>query len=158
MEENTIRVELNPFVTDVLRSQVHMMLDDLSPIIYVPEHILQEDLDMAAVWQRGLRESLQEDCQALLTMLEDDGIHDSGVATFSIENANQIMRSCSAIRIKIEETYLASIDNEELEQGDVDFDTLSEEAQKAYLTYSVLANLQTVLLFAINPRLEHLDD
>jgi len=113
---------------------------------------IDEDPDLAAAWREGLLEALREDCAHLLSIIEN---HDFGQGVIAIDDqqADATLRACSAIRLKIQQTFLQDIPSEALETGEIDFYALKPDTQKVFACYVFLASWQEMLLAEMYPHI-----
>jgi len=72
------------------------------------------------------------------------------VIGFHDENAEAIVRACSAVRLQLRAHPLAGLDDETLEGGDVELTRLEESVRKAFMCYLFLATIQELII-------QHLD-
>ena len=92
----------------------------------------------------------QNDDVATLMGLFNDEFFSEGVVAFDEENAEAVVRSCAAIRLRLREHCLKPLGDETLESGDVDIAALDEPLRKAFMCYLFLATVQELII-------QHLD-
>ncbi|QYY36035.1 hypothetical protein [Ruficoccus sp. ZRK36] len=104
-----------------------------------------DDEDLMEAWREGLLETVRDDCAQLMLLLNDSGLGQDKVV-LSEEAALSVLRACSAVRLKIQQLFLKPYGDEQLEEGELDFDEMSIELQQVYACYIFLAGLQEVLI------------
>lgn len=110
----------------------------------------EDDSDLREALNEELREGLREDCELLVGLLQDPSM-DDGELHLSEENAEAAVRAASAVRLRLRQSTLHNVIDEELENGNVDMIHLPLDQQKAYACYIFLAGLQTLLVEALDP-------
>ncbi|GEM_PF-646191 len=108
------------------------------------------DPDLQDLWRRELEQQLREDAEQLLAYFcaEDLG---KGVIRLDADEADAVMRACSAVRLHIRELVLEGVSDASLESGDFDVEKLSAKEQRGLQCYIFLAALQSHLVEAIDP-------
>lgn len=109
-----------------------------------------EDEDMMDAWREGLLASVRDDCAQLMALMKDSGLGREKVV-LEEENALAVIRACSAVRLKIQQLFLKPYGEEQLEEGELDFDEMGPELQQVYACYVFLAGLQELLVHEVDP-------
>lgn len=146
------------FKVEVARDIVDIILKIIEPIgeslrgklaysVQAPE---EEDEMMQDIWLQELQEILQDDCDALIKLLNNKKFGKEKITLEDME-MEPIIRACSAIRLKLHTRYLGSLKDAELESGEIDFMTLTPEERIHYSCYMFLAGLQNILIDHIDP-------
>jgi hypothetical protein len=110
------------------------------------------DMDLRAVWQDELHVQLDDDLSELRKLL---AMREFGVRPVALQEsvAEAVLRACSAVRLKIQQSLLKSVGEAELESGGVNFQSLSLVEQQAYAVYAFLAGLQETLVGEMDPEI-----
>jgi hypothetical protein len=103
------------------------------------------DVIFRDLWKGELLLAQNEDLNALLTLFNEDFLTE-GVVAFDQDNAELIVRACSAVRLRLRERYLHSLGDEALESGEVELSKLEEPMRKAFMCYLFLATLQELII------------
>jgi len=103
------------------------------------------DVIFRDLWKGELLLAQGEDLAALLALFNDDFLAE-GVVAFDQHNAEQIVRACSAVRLRLRERHLQGLGDEALESGEVELAKLSEPVRKAFMCYLFLATLQELII------------
>jgi hypothetical protein len=86
----------------------------------------------------------------VLLALFDETFDESGVVGFDADNAEPVLRACAAVRLRLRERFLKALNEEVLESGDLEIESLQEPARKAFMCYLFLATIQELII-------QHLD-
>ena len=145
------------------RVEIRLSLEAVRPLLAVMREVadsLSDDLaapnslsDIEADLREGWRDELltaQNDAIAVLLSLFDESFDESGIVGFDVENAEPVLRACAAVRLRLRERFLKTLDEEVLESGDLEIDSLAEPARKAFMCYLFLATIQELII-------QHLD-
>lgn len=145
---------ISPFFIENLVAVIQRVAATLENKIVVSMDDIEEDPDLAVAWRAGLLESLQEDCKVLLSLITGDDFR-SGVVAIDEAHADAMLRACSAVRLKIQQTFLQDeVSDEALETGTIDFHKLQPDTQKVFACYVFLANWQELLLAKLMPDMD----
>ncbi|MGE9294648.1 MAG: hypothetical protein ACQKBW_13635 [Puniceicoccales bacterium] len=146
-----IRIMINPIFLNHLKEVVETVSRSLWRRPAISMQLVDEtDEDLREAWQSGLLLSMREDLEALSGMFVDIA-GGSGHLEVKEEDAEKILRAASALRLRLRETCLQDISEEDLETGKLDFHSLSLEDQRVYGIYLFLANLQEQLVDSLDP-------
>ncbi len=145
------------------RVEIRLSLEAVRPLLAVMREVadsLSEDLaapnslsDIEADLREGWRDELltaQNDAIAVLLSLFDESFDESGIVGFDVENAEPVLRACAAVRLRVRGRFLKTLDEEVLESGDLEIESLAEPARKAFMCYLFLATIQELII-------QHLD-
>lgn len=145
------------------RVEIRLSLEAVRPLLAVMREVadsLSDDLaapnslsDIEADLREGWRDELltaQNDAIAVLLSLFDESFDESGIVGFDVENAEPVLRACAAVRLRLRERFLKTLDEEVLESGDLEIESLAEPARKAFMCYLFLATIQELII-------QHLD-
>ncbi len=124
--------------SDVLEAQIAapLVLDDI-------------DADFRDEWKAELLKGQQEELHALMGLFNSD-FFVNGVVAFDEDNAEIIVRACSALRLRLRRHDLKPLEDEQLESGGIDLEALPEPLQKPYMCYIFLGTIQELII-------QHLD-
>ena len=147
-----IELKISPFFVQTLVDVMERVTKTLENEIVVPIEDIEEDADLAAAWKEGLLESLQDDCTFLLSIVSDNTFG-QGIISIDADKAESTLRACSAIRLKIQQTFLQEISDKALESGNIDFHALKPDTQKVFACYVFLASWQEMLLEELYPNI-----
>ena len=145
------------------RVEIRLSLEAVTPLLAVMREVadsLAEELaaanalhDIEADLREGWREELvsaQNEGISVLLELFDETFEESGVIGFDADNAEPVLRACAAIRLRLRERFLTELNEEVLESGDLEVESLQEPARKAFMCYLFLATIQELII-------QHLD-
>lgn len=145
-----IEVKLALPVVAPLLDVIRELADSLRKNLAVPAGLKDLDADFHAAWVDDLLVTQNSDVQTLLALFNDDFFKE-GVVAFDEENAEVIARASAALRLRLREHHLKPLDDEILEAGDVDLETLAAPLRKAFMCYLFLATIQELII-------QHLDE
>ena len=140
--------KIDPGVLRIMRDTVAAVLD--RDVWRPPDHLPEDDVDLAEFWVADLRESHDEDLAALRVVVGDPRLG-SGIVEFADQLAESAARACSTVRLYLRRTSLARIPDEVLESGGLDVRRLHLEQRRLYLGYVFLGLLQELLVTALDP-------
>ncbi len=103
------------------------------------------DKDFRTSWQESLQTALQEDCHKIQSLLSNNDFGKKNLL-LTTEDAESMIRICASIRLKIHSIHLIDLPDEDLESGNISFNTLSMQQKRAFSIYVFLANLQELLI------------
>ncbi len=131
-----------------LSSQVRLieeLAEALKRELPVPYSSPEPDPDLEEAWRSSLVQEVEQDLNCLLIFLGKEGLGTRSVSLNEGE-ADAVLRACSAVRLKIRETFLSAISGEDMERGLVDMERLSPRERGPFACYLFLAALQDHLL------------
>jgi len=144
-----IEVRLNLEVVAPLLDAIKEVSDVLQGKLAAPLDIGEVDVDMREFWRDELIGSQNGDIAKLLALFNKE-FFSNGVIAFDAENAEPVVRACSAVRLRLREENLKSVTDEDLETGKVEIDQLAEPMKKFFMCYLFLASIQELII-------QHLD-
>jgi hypothetical protein len=103
------------------------------------------DVVFRDLWKGELLSAQNDDLAALLALFNEEFLQE-GVLVFDEDNAELIVRACSAVRLRLRERYLQALGDEALESGEVELGKLNEPTRKAFMCYLFLATLQELII------------
>ncbi len=144
-----IEVKLSLPVVAPLLDMVKGVVDGLHGDLAVAVDVRDLDPDLRAGWHDELLRAQNDDCRRFLAMFDSE-FFSSGTISFDEENAESVLRACSAIRLRLRSVALKELSDEAIESADPDVDAMSEPVKKAFMAYVFLATLQELII-------QHLD-
>ena len=123
--------------------------DSLGDRLAAPQQLEQFDAELRQHWRDELVGEQNAEVRELLGLF-DSQFFATGVIVFDAANAEAILRACAALRLRLRELHLKRFDDDLLESGAVEFDSLEETTRKAFMCYIFLATIQELII-------EHLD-
>jgi hypothetical protein len=144
-----IEVKLALPVVAPLLDVIRELAAGLSTNLAAPLAVRDLDPEYRAAWVDELLASQDEEVRALLSLFGDEFFRE-GVVAFDEDNAEVIVRACAAVRLRLREHYLKSVEDETLESGDVDIDAMEDPLRRAFMCYLFLATIQELII-------QHLD-
>ncbi|HVU32129.1 MAG TPA: hypothetical protein VHE61_01755 [Opitutaceae bacterium] len=145
-----IEVKLALPVVAPLLDVIRELSDSLRRDPVAPLGMKDLDPEMHDAWIADLLAGQAAEVKALLALFDDE-FFSEGVVAFDEENAETIVRACSAVRLRLREQYLKGMDDEILETGDIDVGNLDDALRKAFMCYLFLATIQELII-------QHLDE
>jgi hypothetical protein len=122
---------------------------ELEKTLAAPQALHDLDQDFRGAWIGELLEGQNEDLKTLMVLFDGE-FFTEGVIAFDEDNAEPIVRACTAFRLQLRERRLKSLGDEALETGDIEMDGLEESVRKAFMCYLFLATVQELII-------QHLD-
>ncbi len=144
-----IEVKLSLPVVAPLLDVVKTISDSLRDRLAAPLELEELDEEFRDGWRGELIAAQNDDVHTLLALFDNE-FFATGVIAFDEANAEPILRACSAVRLQLRDMYLKDLNDESLETGDIEFDSLPEPTRKAFMCYLFLATTQELII-------EHLD-
>jgi hypothetical protein len=144
-----IEVKLSLPVVAPLLDVIRELADGLRKNLAAPVDIKGIDDDFRDAWVGELLSAQADDVHTLLALFGDE-FFSEGMVAFDEDNAEIILRACTAVRLRLREKYLKPVGDEALETGDVDMMELEEPLRKAFMCYLFLATVQELII-------QHLD-
>lgn len=122
------------------------LVQDLKTAPAIPgEAVPAADSELSEAWRSELLTSQRGDLELFMALFGDEFINE-GVIAFDASNAEAVIRSCSAVRLRLRERSLKQVGDEALEAGEVELETLPEDLRKAFMCYLFLATLQELII------------
>jgi hypothetical protein len=149
MKSKRIEVKLSLPVVAPLLDVVKAISDSLRDRLAAPLQLGELEEEIRDGWRGELIAAQNDDVRTLLALFDHE-FFATGVIAFDEENAEPILRACAAVRLKLRELYLQGLDDESLETGEIEFDSLPEPTRRAFMCYLFLATTQELII-------EHLD-
>jgi len=144
-----IEVKLSLPVVAPLLDVVKAVADTLASELATSLPLTDIDPDVREPWKSELVAGQNEDIRILLGLFDAEFIS-SGVIAIDEENADALVRACSAVRLRLRDRFMSELPDELLESGDVEMEDLEEPVRKAFMCYLFLATVQELII-------QHLD-
>jgi hypothetical protein len=144
-----IEVRLSLEIVAPLLDAIKEVSDALQGKLAASLDIGEVDADMREFWRDELIGAQNGDIAKLLALFDKE-FFANGVIVFDAENAEPVVRACSALRLRLREENLKSLTDELLESGEIELEQLSEPVKKFFMAYLFLATLQELII-------QHLD-
>jgi hypothetical protein len=144
-----VEVKLSLPVVAPLLDILRELSVELQRTLAAPQALHDLDQDFRGSWISELLEGQTEDIRALLSLFDGE-FFTEGVIAFDENNAEPIVRACTAFRLQLRERRLKTLGDESLESGEIDMEGLDEETRKAFMCYLFLATVQELII-------QHLD-
>lgn len=135
-------------IVPILEEQIRDISEQLKDELVIELQLPDNDPELSSCWKYTLLEELQSDCRNLLFLLENKSFGQEPIS-IEIEFAEAILRACSAVRHKLRSSFLAEINDGELESGNLNIAELAPELQKPYACYVFLAYIQESIIQSI---------
>jgi hypothetical protein len=144
-----IEVKLSLTVVAPLLDVIKAASDTLGTELASAPRLADIDPDVREPWAAELVEGQNEDLRVLLALFDAE-FFSSGVIAIDEDNADGLVRACSAIRLRLRQRFMTGIPDDQLESGEVDLGALAEPVRKAFMGYLFLATVQELII-------QHLD-
>ena len=136
---------IRPFV-----EHVRGLLLDLGEELATPNEAPGDDEIMSDFWSKDLLHSQRKDVAAIAELF-DDAFMETGRATVDEEDVDMVLRGCTAVRLRLRESTLASVEDELLETGELSLAKLTKEQENGYGAYVLFASLQELIISQMDP-------
>ena len=144
-----IEIRLDPAMVETLLESLSPIFDKLESELASPALLPEEDEVMEDFWKRDLLES-QKNEVAVMRGLFNQEFMETGRALIEPDDMDRVLRSCSAIRLKLRDTVLKDLNDETLEQGELEEVAWTKELQLGYASYALFASLQEIIVSQMN--------
>lgn len=141
----TLNLKISQQVTTFLRQFTQLIVEAAKDQLCVKTQHPLNDPELLVLWNESLLESLHNDCEELLKLLENPHFGNDTI-TLSPSAADSILRGCAAVRLKLHQIFLTDIPDEILEEGGLDATELSQKEHQAYILFMFLASLQEMII------------
>ncbi len=145
-----IEVKLALPVVAPLLDVMKELSDGLRQNLAGPVGLPDLDEEFRGVWVGDLLVTQNHDVETLLALFDDEFFKE-GVVAFDEENAEVLVRAAAALRLRLREHSLKTLDDETLESGEIEMEKLAEPIRRAFMCYLFLATIQELII-------QHLDE
>ena len=145
-----VEVKLNLEAVAPLLDAIKDAADDLRPELAVASPAPDAEHEFATGWRHELLEGQNSDIAVFLALFGSE-FFTTGVVPLDPTNSEAILRSCSAVRLRLREKHLKPLGDEALESGDVPLDDMPDTQRKAFAAYVFLATLQELIVQHLDP-------
>jgi len=149
MKSKRVEVKLSLPVVAPLLDVIRELSFELEKTLAAPQALHDLDQDFRGAWIGELLEGQNGDLRALLSLFDGE-FFTEGIVAFDENNAEPIVRACTAFRLQLREKRLKSLSDEALETGDIEMTGLDDPVRKAFMCYLFLATVQELII-------QHLD-
>lgn len=140
-----IEVKLSLPIVAPLLDLMKASSDVLEAQIAAPLTLEDIDADFRDEWKAELLKGQQEELHALMGLFNSE-FFVNGVVAFDEDNAEVIVRACSALRLRLRRHDLKVLEDEQLESGGVDLEDITVPLQKPYMCYVFLGTIQELVI------------
>lgn len=103
------------------------------------------DDDFVEAWENGLKEEFFNDRKVLARLLRHPNFK-HGYVEVQDEEAEELLRSLTELRITLRENSLKELTDEDLEKGEVELENKKSSVRIGYFAYLVMAEIQEKLI------------
>jgi hypothetical protein len=143
-----VEVKLNLDAVAPLLDVMKATADQLEPTLAIDPQV--PDAEFTDTWKNELLAGQSSDLAVLLGLFDSE-FFATGVIALDPGNAEQILRACAAIRLKLRENHFKDLAEDHLEAGDINVDDFAEPLRRAFAAYVFLATLQEVIVQHLDP-------
>ena len=145
-----VEVKLNLEAVAPLLDVIKDAADDLQPALAITLHVPDQDADMVEHWKQELLQGQNSDIAVFLALFDSE-FFITGILPLDPTNSEAVLRTCSAVRLRLREKHLRTLGDEALESGEVPFDEMPDTQRKAFAAYVFLATLQELIVQHLDP-------
>ena len=145
-----VEVKLNLEVVAPLLDVIKGAADDLWPTLAVAPQVPEHDAEFADDWKRELLEGQNSDIGVFLALFGSE-FFVTGAVALDETNSEAILRACTAVRLRLRERHLRTLEDESLETGEVPEAELTGARREAFAAYVFLATLQELIVQHLDP-------
>lgn len=144
--EVKLSVEVVAPLLDVVRQVADELRDTISPAVRTETM----DPEMQDTWKEDLLAGQRSDLDVMLGLFGDEFFKD-GAIVLDNDNAEAVLRACAVVRLRLRSHSLAGIEEEQLESGAVEIESLPEAVRRPFVCYLFLATLQELIIQHLDP-------
>jgi hypothetical protein len=145
-----VEIRLNLEAVAPLLDVIKAAADDLKPTLAVPPAVPDAEPEFAEAWSGELLATQNSDVGTLLGLFGHE-FFSTGVIALDPTNAEHILRGSAALRLRLRERHLRTLDDDALESSEVALSDLGEEQRRALAAYVFLATLQELTIQHLDP-------
>jgi hypothetical protein len=141
------RLEFRLDIQSVLPLLEHVkpLMKDLANELATPNAPPDEDELMSDFWSKDLLTSQRKDIASIAELFDDEFLN-TGSATVEEEDADLVLRGCSAMRLKLRERSLEAFSDQALENGELEIGDFDQEQRIGYAAYALFASMQELII------------
>lgn len=144
-----IEVKLSLAVVAPLLDVVKAAADSLQSDLASGLPLNDIDPEVREFWRKELLDGQNNEVRTLLGLFNAE-FFKTGVIAIDEDQAEALVRACSAVRLRLRSRFLADLPDEHLESGDVELAGLPDDLRRAFMCYLFLATVQELII-------QHLD-
>ena len=145
-----VEVKLNLEAVAPLLDAIREVADDLRPALAVAPQVPDHEAEVAEGWKEELLQSQNTDIGVFMGLFGSEFFL-TGILPLDATNSEPILRTCSAVRLRLRAKHLESLGEEALESNEVPLDDMPETQRKAFAAYVFLATLQELVVQHLDP-------
>ena len=145
-----VEIRLNLDAAAPLLAVIKAAADDLQPTLAVPPAVPDAEREFADAWKGELLAAQNSDVGTLLALFGNE-FFSTGVIALDPTNAESVLRGSAAVRLRLRERHLRTLDDDALESSEVALSDLTEEQRRALAAYVFLATLQELIIQHLDP-------
>lgn len=145
-----VEIRLNLGAVAPLLDVIKAAADDLKPVLAVPPAVPDAERDFAEAWTGELLAAQNADVGTLLALFGSE-FFATGVIALDPTNAENVLRGSAALRLRLRERHLRTLDDDALESSEVALADLAQDQQRALAAYVFLATLQELIIQHLDP-------
>ena len=142
---NAIEIRLNAALVASLMDVIQPVVETLKNELATPVLLHEEDELLENAWKSDLLESQRIEIAVTERLFGGDFMN-TGCVVVEQEDMDFTLRACSALRLKLRETALGSLDDSQLEAGSFENVDWDEGLQLGYAAYSLFASMQEIIV------------
>ncbi|MBI5381046.1 MAG: hypothetical protein HZA31_04025 [Opitutae bacterium] len=140
-----IEVKLSLPIVAPLLDVMKTATDTLRQALAAPLALHDLDAEWRETWTQELLEAQNAELQAFLGLFDQE-FFATGIVSFDEDNAEIILRACTALRLRLRITALQALPDAALEEGNIDPEQLSAAQRNAFMCYLFLATIQELII------------
>jgi len=145
-----VEIRLNLDAVAPLLDVIKAAADDLGPVLAIPPAVPDAEKEFAEAWTGELLAAQNSDVGTLLALFGSE-FFSTGVIALDPTNAESVLRGSAAVRLRLRERHLRTLDDDALESSEVALSDLTEEQRRALAAYVFLATLQELIIQHLDP-------
>ena len=142
---NAIEIRLDPGMVSSLLDVIRPSMDHLESNLATDAKSPDEDPMMVDIWRHDLLASQRDDVTVIQALFGPNFML-TGAAVIEPEDMDRVLRACSALRLRLRETILSPLADEQLESGNLEGIDWTHELRIGYGAYALFASLQELII------------
>lgn len=140
-----IEIRLDPALVETLLDAIRPVLTQLESELATPAEFPDDDELMEDFWKSDLLNSQRAELEVIRNIFDDEFLL-SGRALIGSDEMDLVIRACAAIRLKIRDSMLGEVSDEQLEEGNLEGVEWNDTLQMGYAAYALFASLQELII------------